>query len=337
LASLNAELGPTLLLGFEEPELYQHPPQAQHISNLLEHLANNKSSNTQIVVSTHSPYFVSSKGFENVRVVRKHYVDKCSLVASTTYAKVEKTIADALGAKPGMIGVTIAKIEQIMQPSQKELFFSRVAVLVEGQEDIGYIATHLMLKDQWREFRRLGCHFIVTGGKTNLSRPLAIATELCIRSFAVFDSDTDQKNADEHKRDNSCILRLCGIKEFDPMPVKTAIFENCVMFSPRIGDVVKDEADELWGKACEKVGAAQGLYQGANIKNKLFVAAVMEELSKLTFVSPLLTELCDRILAFAEKPIEEPVIAANYKITVAETQPAHRPASGSSADANCPI
>src|SRR5579862_1240448 len=39
LASLNADQGPTLLLGFEEPELYQHPPQAQHMCNVLESLA----------------------------------------------------------------------------------------------------------------------------------------------------------------------------------------------------------------------------------------------------------------------------------------------------------
>jgi len=41
----------------------------------------------------------------------------------------------------------------------------------------------------WPGFRRLGCHFIVTGGKTNTSRPLAIARELRIRAFVVFDCD----------------------------------------------------------------------------------------------------------------------------------------------------
>jgi len=34
--------GPKLLLGFEEPELYQHPPQAQHIQGVLERLAGSK-------------------------------------------------------------------------------------------------------------------------------------------------------------------------------------------------------------------------------------------------------------------------------------------------------
>jgi len=57
--------GPTLLLGFEEPELYQHPPQARHLADVLERLAQSEN-NSQVIVTTHSPYFVSSKGFENV-------------------------------------------------------------------------------------------------------------------------------------------------------------------------------------------------------------------------------------------------------------------------------
>jgi len=68
---------PKLILGFEEPELYQHPPQAQHMASLLEDLATGPEKNTQIILSTHSPYFISSKGFENIRASRKK-VGKCN-------------------------------------------------------------------------------------------------------------------------------------------------------------------------------------------------------------------------------------------------------------------
>jgi predicted ATP-dependent endonuclease of OLD family len=69
---------PKLILGFEEPELYQHPPQAQHMASLLEALATDPEKNTQIILSTHSPYFISSKGFENIRALRKEIDNKCS-------------------------------------------------------------------------------------------------------------------------------------------------------------------------------------------------------------------------------------------------------------------
>jgi putative ATP-dependent endonuclease of the OLD family len=308
LAMLNAEAGPTLLLGFEEPELYLHPPQAQHVSNLLETMANGNATNTQVVVSTHSPYFVSTRGFENVRVVRKHFVEKCSLVTATSYADIEALLAAALNEKPNKPSVTMAKIEQIMQPSQKELFFTRVAILVEGLEDIGFIATQLVLDDRWHEFRRLGCHFVVTGGKTNMSRPLAIASNLCIRTYAVFDSDLDEKRPNElakHCRDNGCLLKLCNIVPPDPFPTESLFFESCAVLSPRIATVIQKEAGNLWESAVNEVRVRHGLSDGSSKKNRIFIAAILEELRQKGFSSASLRTICDKILVLAEKPQEE--------------------------------
>src|SRR6266567_622081 len=50
--------GPKLLLACEEPELYQHPPQARHLASVLEKLS---TSNSQVLISTHSPYFISGR------------------------------------------------------------------------------------------------------------------------------------------------------------------------------------------------------------------------------------------------------------------------------------
>jgi putative ATP-dependent endonuclease of the OLD family len=301
LASLNADQGPTLLLGFEEPELYQHPPQAQHMSNVLEDLANSAKTNTQVIVCTHSPYFVSTKGFENVRMVRKHPADKCSLVAATTYEKIEAIIAKALDAKPNLPSVTMARIEQIMQPSQKELYFSRVPLLVEGLEDVGYIATYLMLKGHWQDFRRLGCHFILTGGKTNMSRLLAIANELCIRAFAIIDGDTDKNNRDQQERDNLCILRLCGTADADPLPKENLFYSNCVVWSKDIAAAVHEDVGQaVWEEVSNRVRETKGFMRGSNNKNKLFVAGIIEELVQRKCHIPTLDKLCRIILEFAE-------------------------------------
>ena len=138
-------MSPKLILGFEEPELYQHPPQAQHMASLLEDLATGPEKNTQIILSTHSPYFISSKGFENIRVLRKEMDSKSSVVYSTTYKQVEERLADAMGESPSSPTSLMARIAQIMQPSQNELYFTRIAILVEGIEDIAFISTHLQL------------------------------------------------------------------------------------------------------------------------------------------------------------------------------------------------
>lgn len=315
LAMLNAANGPTLLLGFEEPELYQHPPQAQHVANVLEQLAVDNKTNAQILVSTHSPYFVSTKGFENVRVVRKHPDNKCSLVAQTTYAEVEDVLANALDAKPDLPSETMTRIDQIMQPSQKELYFCKFAVLVEGPEDVGFISSYLFLNDHWNDFRRLGCHFIVTGGKTSMSRPLAIAKQLCIRTFAIIDSDVDNSKQDDQRRDNLCILRLCDI-EGDPMPFESKFYDNCALFSPRISEVVKAEAGRLWVDAEKHVRETKGFLHGSNQKNKLFIAGIMEEMNNRGFVSESLGELTNRLLGAAQVAQPQVVPASDIELHV---------------------
>ena len=316
LASLNSEQGPTLLLGFEEPELYQHPPQAQHIAAVLEQLATDDETNTQVIVSTHSPYFVSSKGFENLRVVRKHYEEKCSLVAATTFEKVEAIIAKATGDPPDPPTATMATMEMIMQPSQRELFFSRVAVLVEGLEDVGYIAAHLVINNQWNEFRRLGCHFVIAGGKRSMSRPLAIAKELCIKVYAVIDGDTDKKDDKkaEQRKDNLAILRICDLGDKEPMPAESFIGENCAIWTTNLGDTIRKEAgQDLWGQT-DKAVRKQRRFEAVNSKNKLYVAAMVEELAVRGFTSPSLSTLCHYFLAYADESKEAPVASVLTRI-----------------------
>lgn len=304
LASSNSEDGPTLLLGFEEPELYQHPPQAQHMAGVLEELAEEKH-NSQIIVSTHSPYFISSNGFENVRMVRK-VGSNCSRVSSTTYQKVEEIVAKALDETANPPSVTMTKIEQIMQPSKRELYFTRVVVLVEGIEDVAFLVTHLHLQAKWNEFRRLGCHFVVADGKTNLSRLVAIAKELQIPSFVMFDGDGNDKEKERQRRDNGCLLRLCGNNTSDPLPQSTLWGDNHVVWPFSIADAVKEcVQNDIWSNAEEKIRQLRGYpnKQVVKSKNNLLIAGVLEELDKNGVHSVTLTKVCDSILKFAQDSI----------------------------------
>jgi putative ATP-dependent endonuclease of the OLD family len=88
---------PTLILGCEEPELNQHPPQALHIADVFASLTE---SNNQVLVTTHSPYFVNGDGFENVRLVRTTSKQHGSKVSCLTYLGLRKRIRKALGEDP---------------------------------------------------------------------------------------------------------------------------------------------------------------------------------------------------------------------------------------------
>lgn len=290
---------PTLLLGFEEPELYQHPPQSRHMASLLEELS---TKNAQILLSTHSPYFVSGKGFENIRMIRKSPDDRKSIPSQVTHKNISDRLGEALGEAPRSPTSTMAAIEQIMQPSQNELFFASVVVLVEGIEDVAYISTYMNLIGHWDEFRRHGCHFVIAGGKQNLSRLLAIARGLGIPVFTVFDSDAEakRKKPENHPRDNRCILSLCGAQDVDPMPHETYWGENLVMWNSDIGDVVhSDFGQDVWDSSDHAAKQEQGFLDGVRRKNSLLVAATLENLYLQGKHSKTLEQLCERILVFA--------------------------------------
>jgi putative ATP-dependent endonuclease of OLD family len=304
LAGYGGESSPTLILGFEEPELYQHPPQAQHVANLLHSLAGPQH-NTQVIVTSHSPFFVTSQRFEDVRMVRKQGESRATSVNSTTYEKVDAALASALCEKPSTPKVMMSKIEQIMQPSQRELYFCSFAVLVEGLEDVAFIATQLHILDKWDEFRRLGGHFVIAQGKVNLSRPLAIANELKIPAFVVFDGDCDKTKPDDVKnntRDNGCLLRLCGVEKPDPIRTTDFVGPNVVMWAANIFTTVKAElTGAVWKAAEDKARVAMELTEGVRQKNNMLIAGTLECLHEEKKISKSLSNLCEAILDFGNK------------------------------------
>lgn len=236
LASSDAPNAPTLILACEEPELYQHPPQARHLVDVFAALADG---NNQVLVTTHSPLFVSGDGFENVRLVRNANPAAGSVVAGLTFdtlcARIRTAMCDDASRRlEGMI----AKIHQALRPHIAEMFFTQVPVLVEGLEDASYITSELHLAGQWTEFRRLGCHIIPVNGKDKLVQPLAIARELSIPVFVVFDADGDTVRADhrtKHERDNMALIRLLGAT-CGPFPAANVICTDHAIWSTNLGD-----------------------------------------------------------------------------------------------------
>ena len=305
LATNQADAMPTLLLGFEEPELYQHPPQAQHIADLLVKLAESRQSNTQVIVTTHSPYFVSGKGFENVRVVRKTGKPKRSRVSWTRYSNISNVLAKALGEPARSQNSLMASVEQIMQPSQRELFFIPHPIFVEGLEDVAILSTHLQIIEKWAEFRTLGCYFVIAQGKTNLSRLIAIANELKIPSFVVFDADGAEVGDEKvirNERDNSCILKLCGMKDFEALPKEILWHDNVAMWPNEILDsVIEDVGREKWDSAKEEARKEEDLLDGVKQKNSLLIAATLYKLNQESCRSAILDTLSDNILTFARR------------------------------------
>lgn len=298
LADSDAMDAPTLILGCEEPELYQHPPQARHLADVFSELS---TGNNQILVTTHSPLFVSGDGFENTRVVQPCTRDSGSQVKSLIFTNLCARVRAAVGDDPQRpVSGLVAKIHQALQPGIAEMFFARVPVLVEGLEDMSYITTELHLSNQWSEFRRLGCHLIPVNGKDKLIQPLAIAVELGIQVFVVFDADGDTQRPDhrtKHERDNRALLTLLGQPQ-PPFPDDCLVGANYAIWPTNLGTVIKGDFGEHYERL---VNAARARYgnEGGLEKHDLFIADWVSTGREAGHSSPTLQRLCSAILEFA--------------------------------------
>lgn len=298
LASSEAPDAPTLILGCEEPELYQHPPQARHLADVFSELA---TGNNQILVTTHSPLFVSGDGFENTRLVRKANANAGSTVKALTFQNLCARIRGALGEdQQRRIEGLVAKIHQALQPGISEMFFARVPILVEGLEDVSYITTELHLSGQWSEFRRLGCHLIPVNGKDKLIQPLALAVELGLPVFVLFDADSDTlrpEHRTKHERDNRALISLLGVAH-PPFPTSNVFELNHVIWTTSLTTTVKID----FGADYERLtNAARANYaqEGGLEKNDLFIAEWVSDARRENLSSLMLGNLCNSILTYA--------------------------------------
>jgi energy-coupling factor transporter ATP-binding protein EcfA2 len=201
---------PTLILGCEEPELYQHPPQARHLSSVLRSLAD---AGNQIMLTTHSAYFVSGEIFNEIRLIRKDSKTGRSYVKSTDFDCFCERIGKATGKKPDKAPVARAKLMAALRPEPAELFFCQRLVLVEGTADRAYVSGALHLSNEWDAMRRAGLHIIPTDNKSGILQLLVIAQELSIPCFVIFDADGNAKeqHRPHHEIDNKALFSALSI------------------------------------------------------------------------------------------------------------------------------
>ena len=291
-----SDQAPRLILAIEEPELYQHPPQARHLALLLANLAG---SGSQVMLTTHSPYFISGRVFENVRLIRCEKgqpATACSAKAN----EVSQEIGRCLGKAYDPPSASIARIQQALQPQVSEMFFATRLVFVEGREDVAFIQTYLELKGYWSKFRAVGSHIIPTDGKSEILRPLVIARKLNIPTFLVFDCDgnVDEKWREHHKRDNISLFRAMAMDESEPFP-ETVMNNDCFAWKNTLSDALKCSVPkETWEK-CQNAVDLDFEHGGGLKKNVLHIAAFVEKLWDEGVRPDPLEKLSDSLLMFA--------------------------------------
>ncbi|MBL0200330.1 MAG: AAA family ATPase [Chitinophagaceae bacterium] len=288
---------PTLILCIEEPELYQHPPQARYLSETLQELADD---NTQVMVCSHSPIFIPKTDFEKVRIVRESGNPVETKNCRITYEQLSVFLI-SIGGKPIDRAGVVAKLFPYLSPSINEMFFCKVPVFVEGIEDVAYIKTYAELNAKSTDFRMLGCHIINADKKSNIIEPLAVSKLLTIDAFLVFDFDTDITKPEhivEHKRDNKKLLAIQGHVAESEWPSNNIVKDNLWGWQTNLGTEVKNEIPN-WKKYFDQASLEFGNAGGLQ-KNPLIISRTLELAWAENEKSPLLISLVDEIIKFAK-------------------------------------
>lgn len=297
LASIGGDDGPTLILGVEEPELYQHPPQARYLSQTLQSLGQNSG---QVVVTTHSPYFIGGSSFESVRLVRKSQELGAASALAITFQRYAERYAEANEKLPQKPSAIEAQINEVLRANLNEMFFATKLILVEGTEDVAYLMSWMAISGRLEQFRSLGAHVVAVEGKGNLSPPLIIAQELCIPTFVVFDGDASQSARGDQISHNRRLLRLLGFSQEELFPLETRWCPNFIQWSENISTEVdadlnaslgRQEFERLVEKARVHCGHAAALQ-----KNSMFIQAKLQMVRDASAECTTLDRLCDVIL-----------------------------------------
>lgn len=175
---LKAEIDqlPTLVICFEEPEIYQHPIRARSFARVLADLA--KGGAAQVVLATHSPYFVRPEQFSSLR--RFHMSEGVTRVRHAT----ARQIADASNRDVGKVESVVSRQ---LPTTFSEGFFAERVVIVEGDTDRAVIEALA---------EKLGCPLDGQGisvvdlsGKENLIVPFHMLEALGSSTYVLVDGD----------------------------------------------------------------------------------------------------------------------------------------------------
>jgi len=305
LTTVSEETFPTLIMGIEEPEIYQHPPQARHLAETLVELSKK---NSQIMICSHNPLFIPGDNFESIRLVREKGSPSESYISQLSYSDLSKEL-ECSGQKALKEEGMLAKLYPSLNPIINEMFFCNKLILTEGIEDVAYISTYLLLTDSMKDFRRHGGHIVPVGGKSQIIKPLAMAKLLNIPVYVVCDADTDKNDIEDeekrkseinaHKQDNKSILSLLGHVSINEWPDKTIYKTNLTMWDTNLTKIIEKEFNNKWNEfntqACLYYGNPGGLK-----KNPLAIARALKIAWDKDYKSEEMIRLVNDIIAFVK-------------------------------------
>ncbi|GGA39879.1 ATP-dependent nuclease [Dyella nitratireducens] len=260
-----------ICLAIEEPELFQHPIQAQTFAKVLRSLAEDASKRIQVTYATHSPYFLEARHFDQVRRLTR------SSGATPTVTVHLATAADVKTKLNGILSADTVdrQLDAIVANQLAVALFAHRAFLVEGTTESS-VFYGIGDKTSLGSLEAAGVSIVPVGGKTSIPLAHAILSLIGIPVYALFDADggfearakaagksQDKINVERHSHvaSNRIALRYFGRTEEDfPSAIvadKVAIFEDNL-------EAFLSANWTEWTTSCNNVETAAGISLSKN-------------------------------------------------------------------------
>lgn len=287
-----------ICLAIEEPELFQHPIQAQAFAKVLRSLAEDAGKRMQVVYATHSPYFLEARHFHQVRRLTRSADEVPSVTVHFA------TIECVKGRLDGTVdGNTVdRRLDNNVAEQLAVALFANRALIVEGPTEAA-VFYGVGDRESPGSLEAAGLSIVPVGGKMSIPLAHAILSSIGVPVYSLFDADGGfearalakgrnhdriQEERNNHIAENRRLLRYFDAPEED-FPA-ASVRSSFAVF----GDQLEGFLSEAWGDwaiSCRNVEAEAGICLDKNTQ-----AYRVATRRSLGIVPEMLTEVLRRAL-----------------------------------------
>lgn len=255
-----------ICLAIEEPELFQHPIQAQTFAKVLRSLAEDVGKRIQVTYATHSPYFLEARHFDQIRrLTRSSDAPPVVTVHLTTVDEVKAKLSEVLSADK-----VDRQLDSMVANQLAVALFAHRAFLVEGTTDLS-VFYGIGDKISFGSLEASGISIVPVGSKTSIPLAHAILTSIGIPVYTLFDADAGfaaratangkspekiEVERKSHVAANHMVLKYFGQAEVD-FPA-TVIGDKVAIFEDHLETFLSINWQE-WIAACDSIEATAGI------------------------------------------------------------------------------
>jgi len=205
------------ILALEEPEIYLHPQSQRNLFRVLRDIA---ASGIQVLVSTHSTYFVDTEFFDSIGLVRKLNDPEIQGREHSELTMVSKTKLVTHCRRTGVppAKTNVQNISEYYKTTSNyrlnEGVFARFVILVEGESEELALPEYLRAVGLDCDLR--GVSVIAVEGKNQIPKYWRLFSAFKIPLLVLFDNDDDGNDNNgtrrEKRRSNENVATCFGIQ-----------------------------------------------------------------------------------------------------------------------------